>query len=616
MRYASEMRRLQETLKWVRESKHEDLATAVERMEAGPLLAVGSGGSMVAAEFAAALHRSRGRFAEAVTPLGLEDRGALLPNNSVLLVSSSGRNADILRAARVAIDADVRELVVLTANGSNRLVELARDYWRSSVVVLDLSIPKDGFLATNSLLAFSASLCVGYGSEIPEGSVGQLPKVPAALFDKDTLVVLYAGWGRLAALDIESKCSEAGLTNVLMADLRNFGHGRHVWLDKRGGSTGVLAAVDHEWVDLANDTLSLIPQAVPKAILSSPTAGPAGGVELLQQAMQLVEQIGSAKGIDPGRPGVPNWGRQLYHLTVPFTDSDWKRRCIVRKAGLPLSPEEEDRWGGRLDEFLVRLESATYGAILLDYDGTICSREGRFTGMEDRVAQELGRLVGDGVRLGVATGRGRSVRDDLRRIIPETQWSQVLVGYYNGGQVGSLDDESFPMRTGRVGSRLRRLAVTLSEDKCVMDSATVELRPHQITIQCKRWDRAEPLREQLRTMVAGQGEHFRMVESSHSWDIIPHSVRKTAVLQGLSMGLRKGEDVLCIGDRGSWPGNDYELLATPFSLSVDEVSRDPDTCWNLALPGEGGTGALWKYLRSLVPGRRSGSVHLRVGLNS
>ena len=33
---------------------------------------------------------------------------------------------------------------------------------------------------------------------------------------------------------------------------------------------------------------------------------------------------------------------------------------------------------------------------------------------------------------------------------------------------------------------------------------------------------------------------------------------------------------LCIGDRGQWPGNDFELLSTPFSLSVDEISNDPD----------------------------------------
>jgi hypothetical protein len=36
-----------------------------------------------------------------------------------------------------------------------------------------------------------------------------------------------------------------------------------------------------------------------------------------------------------------------------------------------------------------------------------------------------------------------------------------------------------------------------------------------------------------------------------------------------------------VGDRGAWPGNDYEILRAPLGLSVDECSLDPDSCWPL-----------------------------------
>ena len=53
---------------------------------------------------------------------------------------------------------------------------------------------------------------------------------------------------------------------------------------------------------------------------------------------------------------------------------------------------------------------------------------------------------------------------------------------------------------------------------------------------------------------------------------------------------------LCIGDKGEYPGNDYELLSTQFSLSVNEVSYDPDTCWNLSKIGFQDVNATINYL--------------------
>jgi hypothetical protein len=67
---------------------------------------------------------------------------------------------------------------------------------------------------------------------------------------------------------------------------------------------------------------------------------------------------------------------------------------------------------------------------------------------------------------------------------------------------------------------------------------------------------------------------------------------------------------LFIGDRPSWPGNDFELLSQPGSLSVDEVDCDLDTGWNLAPAGVTGSAALLNYLGQI----RKSSKHFRLAL--
>jgi hypothetical protein len=80
-----------------------------------------------------------------------------------------------------------------------------------------------------------------------------------------------------------------------------------------------------------------------------------------------------------------------------------------------------------------------------------------------------------------------------------------------------------------------------------------------------------------------------IVESSHSLDVIPRKIASKNHVIGHCKKLCKEvgvtEEVLCIGDKGQWPGNDYALLANEFSLSVGEVSSVPETGWNLCPPG-------------------------------
>jgi hypothetical protein len=93
----------------------------------------------------------------------------------------------------------------------------------------------------------------------------------------------------------------------------------------------------------------------------------------------------------------------------------------------------------------------------------------------------------------------------------------------------------------------------------------------------------------------------KVVHSSHSVDVLPLRIGKTAVVERL----RTISDGACVqlGDRGRWPGNDAELLALPHSLSVDEVSPRLDTCWNVVAGGRVAADAAAWYLQCLRHGR-------------
>ena len=75
--------------------------------------------------------------------------------------------------------------------------------------------------------------------------------------------------------------------------------------------------------------------------------------------------------------------------------------------------------------------------------------------------------------------------------------------------------------------------------------------------------------------------------------VVYHDVSKLRVLEDPAHSL-------CIGDYGSVEGNDYELLTSKYSLSVDRVSRNAESCWNIAPPGIYGLDATLYYLSHLT----------------
>lgn len=593
--YEKEMGRLHEAYGHARRAPIGALSKFVSEAAGRPLYAVGSGGSFSAATLASALHQRAGAISRPVTPLEFEGLGGIEKNAYVMLITAGGGNSDILAAFEAAVRYRPAGVCVVCAKTGSRLARRASKERGAAVHEADIPTGKDGFLATNTLVSTMVWLARAYAElplpyDVPEFARLAGPTDASALRGRP-LVILYDAWGKTAAVDAESKLSEAGLACSQISDYRNFAHGRHNWLDKNRG-TGIVALVTPGCEALARRTLGLVPGYAPAAVLRTDFDGPAAALDLTVQVMLMVGSLGAAAGIDPGRPGVPDFGRKMYGLKArpaePEGLGDLEQLALRRKFGSPGSGAEAKRRIAALRRFVARMGAQRFGAAVFDYDGTLCDPQRRSSGPSAKTCALLARLVRGGAAVGVATGRGKSVRAQLRKLLPDRCHEKILVGYYNCAEVSALSDDRVPDPYRKADARLSE-AYGILRSSGALRGVKTTARPLQVTIESADFG-AETVRRHV-------GDRVKTVESDHTVALLAPGVSKLAMLDAVRAGLRPGLSVLCVGDKGRQPGNDYELLGTAHSLSVGEASADASSCWNLLPPGVSGEAGLAEYFK-------------------
>ena len=603
------------------------LSSFVSSASTLPLYTVGSGGSLSAAHFVACLQqRLANQFAKAITPL--EAVALSVPKQSCFwFFSAGGRNADINDAFKEIVIKEPKHLCITCARSGSPLARYAQDYEYTEVFNFNLPSQKDGFLATNSLLAFtilafrayqdiyfheeSSPKCLEDLLPTNCGSLkfflNTLRDLCAPIFKRDSLIVLFGPSTQPAAFDLESKFTEAALGHVLLADYRNFAHGRHHWLAKRGETSAVLAFTTDREKRIADRTIALLPPNVPVVHINFSDQGVYAPVSAMLTVLYIVALAGEAQSIDPGRPGVPAFGGKIYHLRgIRNTRKNCDVEIIIdRKAPhhlLQSSEKYEFRLREESKKFIHELQRKDFSAVVFDYDGTLCSQSDRFVGIDASIAEELLRLLKAGVPIGIATGRGKSVRISLRQAIPNTFFDRVIIGYYNGAECGHLSDDSLPDNTDEVCAELIQIHTALYENNDLQYISKITPRKYQITVESLQLKNLQFIWEIINSLIHQFGAPgTKAFLSTHSVDILAPSVTKLNVIDTLMQKFRITPDssLLCIGDMGAWPGNDCELLNRPFSLSVDQVSPDFKSCWNIAPAGYRGVQATLYYLKCM-----------------
>lgn len=596
--FESELKKIPSTIEWASALDVKNISGLISKYH-DPVYIVGSGGSFSTCVYAADLFISRGVFAKAVTPLELIYANATFRKSNLIFISASGNNTDILFAFKKAIESEPLSILSICMRKKSKLASLAAEYSGCNTFGFDLPTGKDGFLATNSLAAYFVILY----RAIADGSITyQLPTPDDSPFRvvlkkvnrQTSFTILYGSYHHAVAVDLESKFSEAGLAPSLLCDYRHFAHGRHNWFDKQKNSVVIALSCPAD-EKLCNKTLELLPQSIPKLILATPVNSFEGTIHLLIKSMKLINQVGKKVKIDPGRPGVPPYGSKIYHLKydrlVSGQPLKMEELAIARKAKVSriadLEKKTFDNWLSDLVSFKEKLESAKFGSLIFDYDGTLCAPANRLKGPDEEIRKLLIDFVKKGFILGVISGRGKSLRGDLEKIFlkhPDLM-KRIVVGYYNGSDIAPLTDNTKPDK-----SQAMHPSLVIVQDHLAKINIVADPSPNQLTFKADtslEWTRTREIL--LNEIMLLDKDDLTVVESSHSLDVIPRKLAsKNNVLEHckkLCRELGVSEDGLCIGDKGQWPGNDYALLANEFSLSVGEVSSIPNRGWNLCPPG-------------------------------
>lgn len=586
------------------------LKLAIASAAESSIIGVGSGGSFTVASLLCNLHELyTGRVSRPSTPLEIICNPTLAASSPVFMISAEGKNPDIIEVLERARRHSSRTVHVVTNRGSSPLMEHVRELPEVTPHVFELA-KKDGYLATNSLLLDAILIARAYGAlhseavQFPESLDGlrigghsvQEWLAGAQAFVRQAvprkgLIIVFSPLLRPVAADLESKLSESALLYTQLADIRSFAHGRHLWLAERAQDCAILALVEPGVERLWARMQELLPSNVPVCTMLLGGGRPQDLLAGLVAQMRLVSLIAAEMGKDPAKPHVPSFGRELYYVDLPSFipgPEDTGRRGEQSKFEVLGARWPSIGSYGAMSRALASFESALalqpFRAIVFDYDGTLCSSQRKDSPPSGQIVERMMRLLDAGIVVGVASGRGDSIQENLRDVLPSDAWSKVHLGLYNGGWIGLLDEEidkgvvtnEFLSHVRRILGRLESLGVPIERVR--------ETYPHQISVRFKEGANAENMWFVIADSLRQAGlDPSTVVRSKHSVDVVAANVNKSHLVANMiqARGIDPYE-IVTMGDQGAWPGNDASLLEHRFSLSVDQPSRRLDRGWKLA----------------------------------
>ena len=609
------------------------LASALQATAGRPTVVVASGGSVISAAFLARCRETLfGETTTIATPMDMVIGNGELESASVWIFSAGGNNPDTSAAALAAQGRGARNLQLITRNPSGSALDVLGTGGTAHIV--PVADQKDGFLATHSMVATVGALLLAsdrvsddpFGDGLASAWLEALrastsPAMRAChsatfaeLVEEDTLLIAADPRAATVAKLIETSAWEASLCSVQHTDLRNIAHGRHAWLHHRPGRVHLLALTGVESRTAWSRLDSLVPINIRRTVYDLGDCGRFRNAVGVVDALCVIEGMGAAVGIDPGKPGIGEFGRALYSDTSLLELARSLTPCVRQKRdALAVRDDpacaEADHVAADA-EWRSALGSAPVGGIVLDYDGTIVATEDRFDLPRREILDELWRLHGLGVSIGVATGRGGSAGEDLREALPAAMHAEVIMGYYNGGHLAWLDvnlRDAPPPTDPAVAS----VKAWIDSHAGLPSDCKWKASGVQITISVEQLVDPAALEDRIAALPEVSGGALRMMRSGHSIDVVIASASKSAVIAEMERRVTPGSQILVIGDSGARGGNDCEMLSRPSGISVGSVCGRVDGSYSMFGKQIRGPKALVSILRSIRPAE-DGRIRLMI----
>lgn len=593
------------------------LTTFLSKYRTCPLFGIGSGGSYSAAVAFEFISIRAGFIAQRLTPLELGQFQYQLSNSAAILFTAGGSNNDSKNAYRYISELEPEGVLTCCMRLNAPIKKIQREDVHNYYYEYRMPVAKDGYLAVESLMS-SIVLMTRAIHKIMEDDYFLLPEhrewnshvlnidIIKAVMEKESIFILYGGITMPAAVDLESKFSEASLGNTQLVDFRNFAHGRHYWISDRRKETAIIALVGKTEKKLADNTLNLLPEDIPVLRVDIDDDTIEGLIDALHYSFEIVGDAALIKNFDPGKPQIEKFGRKLYHLNYDIG----KRKCMMERRKdmfiMAAYRKAVKYQGVGISEYQKysriywnKLISHTYKGIIFDYDGTLHDKY-RTSDVEERLFAKINKLLDRQIIIGIATGRGKSVRVELQGRIERKYWKNVLIAYYNGGVIGTLADDTKPNK--------QEIEMPITFNKIIgnLSAYGIEENPYQITLIKDELNISTVEFELIKEKILAEKD-VKVMETNHSIDIIPVQSSKRNIFSACKF---VEEEFLTIGDSGCLGGNDYELLYGDTSLSVDYVSEAFNSCWNYAQPGMRNLEATEYYL-SMIDIQEDGEFCLK-----
>ena len=164
-RFSDEIEYIPQALTWAVEQDVKILSRSLAGLSGKNLIGIGSGGSSTVAAFIALLHElTFGLVSRSTTPGEFLAHQHCMDNSCAALISAEGKNSDILAALdRVALFE--MPSIALVLSRESPLVARCREMGTTTVASFQMPWEKDGFLATNSLVATMVLVARAYPRE-------------------------------------------------------------------------------------------------------------------------------------------------------------------------------------------------------------------------------------------------------------------------------------------------------------------------------------------------------------------------------------------------------------------------------------------------------------------
>ena len=572
-------------------------------------LLVGSGGSYSVACAMEMFCMRIGIIAKCITPLELSQYESQIKDFAVVIISAGGKNSDSLNAYKYVSEFEAKGILSICMCLNSKLKTLQHRNTHNYFFEYDMPIHKDGYLAVESLISSIVILSKSFyevsGDTFFLQKKNTVSKTAGqkmnGFSNNNTLLVLYCGILKPVAIDMESKFGEAAISNTQILDLRNFAHGRHFWLENRKVDTSVIVLEDKRFSKLIESTINLIPDNVPILRFSIDDNNIDNLLIAYEFMFNLVNSLSLSRGVDPGKPKIPEYGKKLYHISYNYSNTEFIKiarkdpiiRGLYRKFGIKNVFNKDYYEYGK--EYYNRIINHPFRGIIFDYDGTLCIKDSLIDD-EIKLFSCINELLENRVLIGIATGRGKSVRTELQSKIDKKYWKDTVISYYNGSCSGLLDDDKVPNKNLKISDTFFSIIKKLNS---ISDGVEIikkdNINPYQLTIIGDELNNNRDIICETLDLYSDIKYFF----SDHSLDIITVATSKRDSLRQFGFTSLNEDEILKIGDSGHKTGNDYELLNTPNSLSMDRCSKGLEYCWNFSELGLRNTEATLSMLSKI-----------------